>query len=196
MLGKLCEEKNQKDWSKILDRAEFALNNTASSTTGIAPSMLLFGVLQRGPIIDEISEELSDKKTHKQADVNVLREKASMAIQMSQEKSVEYHNKRFASADEFKVGDFVVVRFFDTAIGTSKKLSQKYRGPYVVCEVLAHDRYKIKDIENCQLTRIPYEGVVEAFRMKHWIKLPASDCPLNNNNNNNALKNDCHSTLP
>lgn len=170
MLGKMTEIKNQSNWSRILNQVEFALNNSISQTTKYAPSMLLFGILQRGPNIDHLTEHLEEIRANKQANLVKIREKADEAIQLSQKKSVERHSQRVAPAKEFQTGDFVVIRNIDTTIGTNKKLIPKFKGPYVVHKILRNDRYIVKDIENCQLKQIPYEGVIESARMRHWVK--------------------------
>lgn len=171
MIGKLTEVKNQSDWSKILSQVEFALNNSNSSTTKYAPSVLLFGVSQRGKIVDYLSEYLENKHDSVQANLVEIREKAHQAIDISQHKSVERHEKRVAPAKVYSEGDYVVIRHLDTTIGTNKKLLPKYRGPYVVHKALPNDRYVIKDVENCQITQMPYNGIIEAARMKHWVKI-------------------------
>lgn len=108
---------------------------------------------------------------HVRANVSELRESADTAIRLSQQKSLERHSSKVAAAKIFQEGDYVVVRHLDTTVGSNKKLKPKYRGPYVIDKVLPHDRYVIKDIENCLITQIPYTGIIESNRLKHWIKL-------------------------
>lgn len=36
-------------------------------------------------------------------------------------------------------------------------------------KVLPNDRYVIKDIENCQITQLPYDGIIEARHMRKWV---------------------------
>lgn len=68
----------------------------------------------------------------------------------------------------FKIGDFVVIKNVDTTIGVNKKLLPKFKGPYVITKVLPNDRYVVKDIENCQITQFPYDGVIEACNIRLW----------------------------
>lgn len=42
----------------------------------------------------------------------------------------------------------------------------------MVYKSLGHDRYVIRDIENCQLTQLPYDGIVEANKMRLWLPPP------------------------
>lgn len=87
-------------------------------------------------------------------------------------KSQEYNERRALANSKFlktfEEGDFVVIRNVDTSIGVNKKLLPKYKGPYVVRKVLPNDRYVIGDIENCQITQIPYDGVIEAANIRLW----------------------------
>lgn len=39
----------------------------------------------------------------------------------------------------------------------------------MVHKILGHDRYVIRDVDNCQLTQLPYDGVVEANRIRKWL---------------------------
>lgn len=76
----------------------------------------------------------------------------------------------------------MVIRNVDTVIGTNKKLIPRYRGPYEVHKVLGNDRYVIRDIENCQLTQLPYDGVVEANKIRKWVRPfepEETNCELN-----------------
>ena len=58
MLAKLAEPMEHSDWVEKLDRVEFAINNTVHRATGYSPSEMLFGVEQRGEVIDEFTEQL------------------------------------------------------------------------------------------------------------------------------------------
>jgi len=44
----------------------------------------------------------------------------------------------------------MVIRQVVEQPGESKKMTLKYKGPYVITEVLRHDRYRIKDIPAIQ----------------------------------------------
>lgn len=61
MLGKLSDPVDQADWTKIIEHAEFAINNSVNKTTRTTPAELFFGTIQRGPTIDRLGEYLEDK---------------------------------------------------------------------------------------------------------------------------------------
>ena len=52
---------NHCDWSIMLGKIEYGLNNTLHLTTKVSPSKLLFGVEQRCEEIDELTEYLEEK---------------------------------------------------------------------------------------------------------------------------------------
>lgn len=151
--------------SLMLRQVEYALNNSIHTTTKRMPSELLFGVSQRGQVIDELTEYLEDK-VDKVLDLSEIRSEASKAIDRSQGYSTNRAQLRNKPAKTYEIGDFVVIMNVDTTVGKNKKLNPKYRGPYVK---LGHNRYVIRDVENCQLTQLPYDGVVEANRIRKWI---------------------------
>lgn len=171
MLGKMTNPVNQSDWTRLLARAEYAINNSVHSSTRQSPSMLLFGVSQRGPEVDFLTEYLEEIQSSAiTRDLSSLRQNASAHIQKSQTRNEQQYIKRSVPPQHYMEGDFVVIRNVDTTTGKNKKLIPKYRGPYRVHRVLPNDRYIIRDIETCQMTQIPYNGVLEAARLKPWVK--------------------------
>lgn len=171
MLGKITNAVNHADWSCMLSRAEYAINNSVHSSTRQTPIMLLFGVSQHGPEIDTLTEYLDVlPSSATDRDVDALRKEASTHIKQSQIRNEKLYLKRSVKPGQYKEGDFVVIRNVDTTVGTNKKLIPKYRGPYKIHRVLRNDRYVIRDIETCQMSQIPYHGVLEAARLKPWTK--------------------------
>lgn len=168
ILSKISEPIQHSDWAKLLIRVEYALNNSVHSSTRKTPCHLLFGVDQRGLEIDQLTEYLEDKRNSVR-DLDKLRADASEQINKSQKRNSDYHCKNNKPHCVFSENDYVMIRNVDTTIGTNKKFLPKYRGPYVVHKVLPNDRYVIKDVENCQLTQLPYTGIIEANRMRLWV---------------------------
>ena len=172
MLSKLADPVSQADWSRFLSQVGYALNNSIHSSTRSAPSTLLFGVLQRGPEIDKLTEYLSDKDPNNvPPDLTRLRQTTDIAIKQSQNRNEIQYAKRSTPPTQYQVGDYIVIRNVDNTIGQNKKFVPKYRGPYIVHRVLPSDRYVVRDVDNCQITQIPYNGVLEAARMKPWVRI-------------------------
>lgn len=150
-LAKICSEG---DWSKKIADVEFFINNTVSRTTGFSPSQLLFGVDQRGEVIDKLAEFFGEELSDKPRDLGAIPEMASAIIESEQAKNKAYYDM----PNKYEVDDLVMVHNDDTTPGVNKKLMPKFRGPYRIASVLPNDRYRVVDVENWQITQRPYEG--------------------------------------
>lgn len=171
MLGKLSESHRQMNWSHLLPEVEFAMNNHVSSSTKFTPSMVLFGVRQRGPRADILTEYLQNKNDSISVinrDLNKIREQADQCIKKSQKRNEIQYAKRSVLPPKYQIGDYVVIKNNDTSIGVNKKLAPKYKGPYKILKILSNDRYLISDIETHQVSQIPYNGILEAAHIKLW----------------------------
>lgn len=138
--------------------------------------MLLFGVSQRGKIIDELTEFLEEQAEGVDVNLAEIRKLALENIEKSQRDNLRHFSKHHKAPPEFSIGDFVVIKNVDTSIGSNKKLIQRFRGPYVVHKRLPNDRYVVRDIDGCQITQLPYDGVLEANKLKLWVKPPSPLC--------------------
>ena len=176
ILSKISEPLAHSDWVNQLSRVEFALNNTVHRASKTAPSKLLFGVLQRGSEVDRLTEFLEEKNVNSdERNLENVRGDAAVAIGKLQEYNLGQFAEGARPPKVFNVGDYVVIRNVDTTIGTNKKLIEKFRGPYLVHKVLPHDRYVVKDIEECQLTQLPYTGIIESKHIRKCIEPPIND---------------------
>lgn len=166
MLVELTHPIDHSDWVKQLSRVEFAINNTVHCTTKQTPSKLLFGTEQRGEIVDELTEHLRECYGCEHEDLEEIRANAKNEIQKSQAYSQRYFSEHHKPAKEFSVGDLVLIKHVDSTAGTNKKFNIKYRGPYCI----GNDRYQVTDVENCQLTQMPYDNIVDSSRMRLWLE--------------------------
>lgn len=164
----LAKLSNDGDWSRKLGEVEFAINNTVCRSTGFSPSTLLFGVPQRGNVIDKLAEYLNNQ-TDTSRDLEEFREVASAKISSEQAKNKDHYDQRHKSPHKYKVNDLVMVCNFDTTPGVNKKLIPKYRGPYKIATVLPNDRYRVIDTENWQITQRPYEGTHGPAQLRPYL---------------------------
>ena len=83
MLGKLSEPLQHADWVRMLSQAE---HNTVHRSVGTTPNKLLFGVGQRGIIVDKLTEFLEEWGLNpSERNLSDLRENASREICRVQE---------------------------------------------------------------------------------------------------------------
>lgn len=152
MLGKLTEPFQHSDWTRQLNHVEYALNNTVQRSIDSTPSRLLFGVDQRGPNVDYLTEYLNNEEVNIiNRDLESFRKQASVNIEKGQQYSQRWFSEHCKPAKMYNVGDFVVVRNVNTSMG-NKKFIPKFRGPYIIHKLLQNDRYIVRDIEDCQIT--------------------------------------------
>lgn len=52
----------------------------------------------------------------------------------------------------------------------------KYKGPYVITEVLPNDRFRVQDLPEIQRTQRFYEGVVTLDQMKMYMNFGSDSC--------------------
>lgn len=166
MCAKLTESVER--WDEILAKIEFSINNTLHCSTGQSPSMLLFGVNQKGHIQDSLREYLETREEPVR-DLVSVRQTAAEKIIKSQNYSKGLYDKKHKQPISYAVGDYVMIENVDVTPGVNKKLIPNYRGPYIVKAVLDNDRYVVSDIEGFQVTQMPYEGIMAPSRMKPWM---------------------------
>lgn len=168
MMAKLADERNT-PWYNVLGDVEFACNNTVSKATGECTSKLLFGVSQRGNVIDGLRDALEvNGRVEVSRDIPRLRERASKRNEKQQDASKRRFDRRHKAVSKYQIDDKVMIRNFDNSPGVSTKMIPKFKGPYQVDRVLRNDRYVIKDIEGFQLSQTPYRGTWEASNMRLW----------------------------
>jgi len=150
-------------WYKHINKIEHAINNSVHSSTLKRPSMILLRVDQNSPIVDELYEYLDDKlNKDKRIDLKDIRYKANLKIVESQKLNEIIKAAKQKSPLKYSVGYFVAIRNIDVTPGTCKKFAPN------INRVFDNDRYQVTDIDNCQLTQLPYKGILEAGRLKPW----------------------------
>lgn len=94
MISKLIDNDEKKYWYKILSDIEFALNNTVHKTTSEIPNKLLFGIEQRGKVVDKIQEYLETSINVNNRDLDRLRVRANEKIKRSQKCNKTHFDKK------------------------------------------------------------------------------------------------------
>ncbi|XP_076278424.1 uncharacterized protein LOC143208164 [Lasioglossum baleicum] len=88
---------------------EFACNNSNSKATNECPSVLLYGVRQRGKVIDHLKDALElERKITVNRDLEKCRKRAENQIIKNQEVNKRIYDTRHKAARKYKVGDKVM----------------------------------------------------------------------------------------
>ena len=122
----------QDNWSKLLSLAEFAYNNAPSATTGVSSFFANKGYHPNITVHPE-RDIASSRARDFAVDLNELQSTLKAEISVAQQRYQKSADARRSPTPDFKVGDkvFVKAQFFRTT-RPSKKLSEKYLGPYEV----------------------------------------------------------------
>jgi hypothetical protein len=122
----------QDNWKTLLPLAEFAYNNAPSATTGITPFFANKGYHPN--ISAHLDRELSSTRARDfVVELDELHRELRSVIKGAQESYQASADARRLPPPNFKVGDevFVLAKFIKTT-RPSKKLSEKYYGPYEI----------------------------------------------------------------
>jgi len=129
------------------------------------------------PIIQADWYKLINKVEHainnsfKNIDLKDIRDIANLKTVEPQKRNEVIKAAKQKAPSEYSVGDFLAIRNIDVTPGTCTKLAPKYRGLYKINRVFDNDRYEVTDIDNCQLTQLPYKGILEAARLKPLLNI-------------------------
>lgn len=137
--------------------------------------MLLFGIKQRGTVVDAIRDHLTNGDQGER-DIYNIRANAAKCINKAQEANKNAFNSTHKPPHKYNVNDLVMVTNYDCTPGVNKKLLPKYRGPYRVDAVLPNDRYIVTDVDNWQVTQRFYKGTHAPAQMRPWIRSPYLRC--------------------
>jgi len=122
----------QDNWSELLPLAEFAYNNAPSTTTGVSPFFANKGYHPNITVHPE--RNIASSRAHNFAvDLDELQSTLKAEISVAQQHYQKSADAQCSPTPDFKVGDkvFVKAQFFRTT-RPSKKLSEKYLGPYEI----------------------------------------------------------------
>lgn len=154
---------NTDQWDENLKNIQQGINSTKHRITETTPSEILLGYKMRLDGDRHISDDDSES-----IDVTKLRKEVTKKLEDNREKQNEHFNKKRSPSIQYVVGDLVLTKTtsFPANNNESKKLLEKYRGPFRIIEVLPNDRYRVKENIHSTRTKRPYEAVVGAEHIK------------------------------
>jgi len=60
MIPKLTDIEKGLHWDAVIEDVEFSLNNTKQRSVAQSPSKMLFGIEQKGKVVDELRQKLEE----------------------------------------------------------------------------------------------------------------------------------------
>ena len=124
-------------WDQYISGALWAYRNVPHEATGEKPSFLLLGVDCRNPSEATLlppheleATDVSDYREQVILSLSTARQLAAVSIRTAQEK----YKDRSSCVADYKLGDWVLVKFPHDETGRMRKLSRPWHGPYRVID--------------------------------------------------------------
>lgn len=141
-------ETSNRTWQDALGEVQLSINCTVNRVTKSSPLELLIGMIARPLGLLPISEN--------QVDLQEIR----VEPEKNMKNAAVYKKQRFdtskAKVINFKDGDHVLLQSEERH---QMKLDPKFRGPFVVLEILEGDRYMLKSMTSNRKYKYPHESL-------------------------------------
>jgi len=138
-------EHRQKDWLEWLAAAEFAVKNKVHTATKVSPFMANYGKELRmgGDIRRKGKVESATAFVER---MKKVQEEAEAALRKTQEEMKKYVDRGRKESEVWKKGDRVLLSTKDLVFKErpSKKLTERYVGPYAIKEVVSSNVVKLR----------------------------------------------------
>jgi len=138
-------EHRQKDWPEWLASAEFSMNNKAHTATKMSPFMANYGRELRigGDIRKKGKVESATEFVEKMKKVH---EEAGAALRKTQKEMKRYVDRSRKETEKWKKGDRILLSTRDLVFKErpTKKLTERYVGPYMIEEVVSMNVVKLR----------------------------------------------------
>ena len=157
-LAKLSLTNN--DWDLYIAPTLFAYRTTKHTTTRMEPFFLVYGRSARLPMDPSEKDNLraeSDRLSEIIDRVPQARIEAQINISQAQVRQKDHHDEGVKRKQLFKIGDYVL--YFNVTLDQSHsgKFLPKWKGPFIIQQVLPNGAYKLSTNEG-QLLRTPING--------------------------------------
>jgi len=133
----------QNNWSEWLATAEFAFSNKVHTATKMLPFKVNYG---REPRMGfDIRKKGKNEKAQEFArEMKERHEEARAALVKAQEEMKRQADRNRKEAEEYRVGDKVLISTKDFLMELMKKLTEKFIGPYVVKKIVLENAVELE----------------------------------------------------
>jgi len=137
----------QEQWPEWLGMAEFVYNNKAHSSTRTSPFKANYRQDPRMGFEGRKKEKYAGAEKFVEK-MKEIQEEAKVALRKAQEDMRKYADKKRSDADEYKVGDLVMLSTKDLKyqmVGRrTEKLTEGFVGPYRIKEIISSNAVKLE----------------------------------------------------
>ena len=154
-----------KQWDQYLSSVLWAYRNTVHESTGEKPSFLLFGLDLRSPTeaafmkpTDPIPSNIEDYCKEVMLSLSSARELAVQSVQKAQKRYKKFYDRKAEQVD-YRVGDWIFIRFPAEESGRGRKLSHPWHGPYRIISKRDPDVTAVK-------VYFPGEGSIQVHQQR------------------------------
>jgi len=162
-------EHRQRDWPEWLAAAEFTINNKIHTATKVSLFIANYGKELRmgGDIRRKGKVESTTAFVER---MKKVQEEAEAALRKTQEEMKKYADRRRKESEEWKRGDQVLLSTKDLVFKErpSKKLTERYVGPYAIEEVVSSNAVKLRLPSSMRIH--PVINVSQIVRYKEQVK--------------------------
>ena len=137
----------QNNWSEWLAKVEFAFNNKVHTVTKMSPFQVNYGKEPRMGF--DIRKKRKNEKAEEFAkEMKERHEEARAALVKLQEEMKRQADRSRKEAEEYRVGDKVLISMKDFSMElmkrAMKKLTEKFIGPYIVKKIVSENTVELE----------------------------------------------------
>jgi len=158
----------QEQWPEWLGTAEFAYNNKVHSSTRTSPFKANYGQDPRMGFEGRKKGKYAGAEKFVEK-MKEIQEEAKVALRKAQKDMRKYADKKRSDADEYKVGDLVMLSTKDLKyqmVGRrTEKLTERFVGPYRVKEIISSNAVKLE-----LPSTVKIHPVVNVSRVRQYVR--------------------------
>jgi len=153
----------QDDWAEHLPLAEYSYNSARHSATGQSPFRALMGYEPQW------SASTPAVESDRSMSFNEMRQEVTRALEHSQEQAQRSFDRKHPPAPVYAVGDRVWLDARNVkAQGQTKKLDQRYMGPFAVSEVISSHAYRLALPASMRIHSVFHVRLLEPVTQNRW----------------------------
>lgn len=158
--------RRQDNWDEYLDMAEFAYNNSTQASTGATPFYLNTGQHPHMPGTPDSASENVPSVHALLSDMQSAIAEAKEHLATAQQRQAQNANKKRQDTT-FQIGDQVLINSQHLNIagtGPSKKLQNKWIGPFKITQVISPTAYKLDIPEHMKVHPVRHVSALKEYK--------------------------------